>query len=140
MFEVLATLPAYLLIIGFIYIFFLRGKIEEERNNLVFDNRVLGFVDALYLSGVKFGCSDFEMRSYVKSQLSNTHSLPGNKRFFEYTATNGMKYSSTTGLRGDHALFAILCIAQYASECNNTKLISWCESTMESARRISIHY
>lgn len=122
-----------------IYIVFLRPKFEKMRDELIFDNRVLAFIDGLHLAGIEFGCACFEMRSYVRSQLSKAHRIPGNQCLIEYTTAKGFRYCSQTG-NGDHMLFAILCIAQYAKECGNANLVSWCESNMNLARRDGINY
>lgn len=126
------------LIIGFLDMFWFSSIREKKRNNLIFDNRVLGFIDGLHFSEVvRFGCADFEMRRYVEDQLSKAHKLPGNQFLIEYTTASGQCYCTHTGLHGDHILFAILCIAQYAKERNNAELVSWCESRMLLAHKSS---
>ena len=128
-----------LFVSSIVYVIILRPKFESARNNLIFDNRVLGFVDGLYFAEIKFGCSDSEMRQYVKEQLSKAHQLPGNQFLIEYTTANGFRYFSHIG-NGDHYLFSILCIAQYAKDRNNTALVYWCESMMDLARKSGINY
>lgn len=123
----------------FIYIIFLRPKYEKSRNDLIFDNRVLGFIDGLYLADIDLGCTDFEMRSYVKDQLSKAHDLPDNQFLIEYTTAHGYRFHSRTG-NNDHALFAILCIAQYAKEHCDAEVASWCEANLLLASKDSIHY
>lgn len=122
-----------------IYIVYFHPKREEEREHLKFDSLVLGFIDGLYLTEIEFGCTAFDMRRYIKQQLAKAHALPGNQFLIEYTTAAGNRFCSHTG-NTDHALFAILCIAQYAREQGNTELITWCESMMDSARRNSINY
>ena len=139
----LASIPAIALICLALYRFFLKPKFDEARSNLEFDNRVLGTLDGLHLasyeSGVKFGCTDSELRKYVHCQLEKSHKLPDNQFLIEYTTKRGWFYSSHTG-RGDHILFALLCIAQYAQEKNNQQLIDWCESMMQDAERNAKYY
>ena len=147
MLEVLATLPAYFLTIGFVYIFFFKDKFEEKRQNLIFDNRVLGFVDALYLSDIKFGCTDFEIRTYVKQMLEKAHSLPGNETLLTHTISHierpnvqGWIFESRTGTHGEHMIFTLLCIIEYAKACNRPDLIAMCEEMLFEARLHVIHY
>lgn len=128
-----------LFILSLIYIFRLHSRFEKAENEAEFDNRVLGFVDGLYFAEIRFGCSNSEMRRYVKTQLSIAHQLPGNQFLIEYTTANGWQYCSHTG-NGDHYLFAILCIAQYAKDHDNTALVSWCESMMNLASKSGINY
>lgn len=128
-----------LFLLSVIYIFRLHSRFEKAENEAEFDNRVLGFIDGLFFSEIRFGCSDSEMRSYVKTQLSKAHQLPDNQFLIEYTTANGWHYCSHTG-NGDHYLFAILCIAQYAKDHNSTALVSWCESMMNLARKSGINY
>lgn len=120
---------------GLIYIVFLKPYFEEKKNALEFDNRVIGFVDSLHLSGIDLGCSEYELRCYLKSQLEKAHKLPGNQSLIEYTTADGFHYCSHLG-KEDFKLFALLCIAQYAMEIGNSKLIFWCESRMHEASRI----
>lgn len=128
-----------LFLLSVIYIFRLHSRFEKAEIEAEFDNRVLGFIDGLYFAEIRFGCSDSEMRSYVKTQLSKAHQLPGNQFLIDYTAANGWHYHSHTG-KGDHFLFAILCITQYAKDHDNTALVSWCESMMDLARKSGINY
>lgn len=121
------------------YMVYFRSLIEKKRNNAIFDERALGFIDGLYLMDVHFRCSCSEMRRYVEEQLAKAHALPGNKALIEYTTSSGWRYYSRTGT-GDHTLFAILCIVQYAQERGDSELISWCESVIESARKNGINY
>ncbi len=136
--SVIAIIPGAFLIYAFCEIVWFQPIRKRHRNNLVFDNRVLGFIDGLYFSEiVSFGCADFEMRRYVEDQLSKAHQLPRNQFLIEYTTSSGQLYCTHTGLHGDHILFAILCIAQYAKERNNAELVSWCESRMLLAHKSS---
>lgn len=128
-----------LALVGLVYLFFIQPKFERYRDNLIFDNRVLGFIDGLYLSGIRFGVPDFHMRSYVKDQLRKAHELPGNQFLIEYTCANGWHFSSHTGT-GDHMLFALLCIAQFAKGNEDDELVAWCEEHMILAHKNRIHY
>ena len=137
--EVSYVLSALLLIASLAYIIYFRPKFEEDRDNLIFDNRVLAFIDGLYFSGIDFRCSIYDLRPYVEHQLIKAHQLPGNQFLIEYTAKNGYSYCSHTG-KNDYALFAILCIVQYAKERDIDHLVSWCESELEHARKYGIHF
>lgn len=129
-------LSGTLLIAGLIYIIFLRPLFEKRRNELIFDNQVIAFIDGLYFSGIEFGCPISDMRIYVKNQLSKAHQLPGNQFLIEYTTSNGYRFCSHTS-PNDHMLFAILCIAQFAKEYNNDELKSWAEPKMLIAHKES---
>ena len=136
----MVSVSTLLLIASIAYIVYFRPKFEESQNQRAFDDRVLGFIDGLYISGVKFGCTDFEMRHYVKMLLSKAHALPGNQFLMEHITAKGWGYTSRTGLHGDHMTFALLCVIQYAKECENNELISLCEDMLVSARVSEVHY
>lgn len=137
--SITELLSGLFLIAFFVYIIFLKPKWEKARNDLIFDNRVFGFIDGLYLAGIDLGCTDFDMRRYVKDQLSKAHHLPGNQFLIEYTTAQGWRYCSRTD-NNDHALFAILCIAQYAKEHCDAEVVSWCESNLILASKAGINY
>lgn len=123
-----------LVVAGLLYLVFLRPKFEAKRDNLEFDNLVLGFIDGLCFSGMEFGGSGSELRRYVEAQLSKAHQLPGNECLIEYTTKDERIYRSWTG-RNDAKLFALLCVAEYAKEHDLTSLVSWCESNMIQASK-----
>ena len=122
----------FLFIFSFFYIAVLRPHFNQKKNNLIFDNLVLGFIDGLYYSGIRFYCTDFEMRRYVRDHLAAAHKLPENKHYFEHTTPNGYRYCSRL-IPGEHQLFALLCLAQYAKEYDHSQLLSWCETKMNDA-------
>lgn len=132
-------LPGFLtsmfVIVGLVYIVFLRPKFEKQRDDHAFDDRALGYFDGLQFPD-KFRLKD-DLRMYVETQLSKAHFGPGNRALIEYTAANGFVYRSWTGKK-DYHLFVVLCIAQYAKEHDRPELAEWCESVMEDARRAGI--
>lgn len=128
-----------LFIVGVVvYHFFLESKQEKVRADLEFDSLVLGFVDGLFFSGLNLKYTTaLDIRRYVEDQLSKAHQLPGNQALIEYTTEQEQCYRSWTS-KNEHALFAILCIAQFSKEHGDSGLTSWCESVMEEARRAGI--
>lgn len=117
---------------------FFASKREKVRADLEFDSLVLGFVDGLLFSGLICEyIADVNIRRYVEDQLSKAHQLPGNQALIEYTTEQGRRYYSWTS-KNEHALFAILCIAQFSKKYGESELTSWCESVMEEARRVGI--
>lgn len=121
-----------------VFSFFLESKHEKVRADLEFDSHVLGFVDGLLFSGLHLKhTTALDIRRYVEDQLSRAHQLPGNRALIEYTTKQGRCYRSWT-CKNEHALFAILCIAQLSKEHGDSELTSWCESMMEEARRAGI--
>lgn len=118
---------------------------ERKRDRLAFDNRVLATIDGLYLSGVRFGCTDFEMRSYAKKLLEKAHALPSNQTLLDHTISargstfHGSVFRSHTGLHGDHITFALLCIIEYAKDHDNQKLVTQCEQFLIEARHMGHH-
>ena len=139
----------YVFLVAFIcalaYIVYFRGMFERKRDRQAFDNRVLATIDGLYLSGVNFGCTDFEMRSYATRLLEKAHALPDNQTLLEHTisargsAFHGSVFRSHTGLHGDHITFALLCIIEYAKDHDNQTLITQCEQLLIEARHIGHH-
>ena len=132
---------------GLGYLIFYLPKAEEKKYNAAFDNQVLGCVEGLYLAGdslhgpgdVRFGCTLHEIRSYVQHQLSLAHQRHDSEPLIQHTTARGRRYTSSTA-RGAYALFAILCIVQYAKEQDNEDLITWCESVMLDAGRIEFQF
>lgn len=121
-----------------LFSFFLKSKHEEVRADLEFDSHVLGFVDGLLFSGLHLKhTTALDIRRYVEDQLPKAHQLPSNQALIEYTTEEGLCYHSWTS-KNEHALFAILCIAQLSKEHGDSELTSWCESVMEEARRAGI--
>ena len=142
-----AIIYAIFVLGGLSYLIFYLPKAEEKKHNAVFDNQVLGCVDGLYLAGdslhgpgdVHFGCALHEMRNYVQHQLSLAHQRHDGEPLIQHTTAKGRRYTSST-VRGAHALFAILCIIQYAKEQGIEDLITWCESFMLDAGRIEFQF
>lgn len=116
----------------FLYAFFISPSIKSRIHASHFAGRVAGVIDCLYISGVHFGCADFEMRSYVNSELKKAKQLPGNAALAEYVASNGFIYRAYSG---DAVLFALICVLKYAHSNCNCALISRCEPLLEEARR-----
>lgn len=134
--RIVDILPALFVIYGILDIAIFQPRRKKRQDDSMFDNRVLGFVDGLHLSEVvRFGCANSEMRRYVAYQLSKAHKIPDNQYLIEYKTASGWCYCSHIGLHGEHELFALLCIAQYAKEYGKADLASWCESKMEIARK-----
>lgn len=136
-----------ILVVCFSYLFYFRFYFQEKKETLVFDNRVLSVIDGLYLSGMKFGCTAFEMRAYAKDLLKKAHSLPDTETLLKHTVTNsgipaldGFTFRSHTGLFGDHITFALLCIINFAKECDNFSLLHQCEQLLLEARDMGTHY
>ena len=135
----MGPLMAFLIGYAILYVVYLNPKATAKRDASLFDSRVLGYIDALYTADVPFHCTDSEMRRYVSQQLEKAHALPDNHLLIEYTTKKGHHYSSHTGLHGEHALFAILCLTQYAQAYGHDDLLCWCESAIPTARLISAH-
>ncbi len=133
-------LLALFLIASLIYIVFLRSKFAQMREDLMFDNRVLGCVDGLLFALESTGTvlvAKSSARSYVKELLAQAHRIPGNQFLIEHTAPDGYTYHSHTGLYGEHYLFAILCLAKYAQDHSKEDLLTWCDSLLNQARTMS---
>lgn len=129
------------------YIVYLKPKYEKKRHDLLFDNRVLGFVDAVYFMwecseapGFRFYCSNSQLRDYIRTQLEKAHSLPDTKLLIRHTVRSGYCYSSHIGLHGEHTVFALLCMIQYAKETDNDQLLYWCESHLALASKNNIQW
>ena len=114
------------------WLVYFRPRQKAAHDALVFDNRVLATIDGLYLSGMKFGCTDFEMQGHARRLLEKAHALPGNQTLLKHTCPNGYTYHSHTGLYGEHITFALLCIIDYADD---KQLIAQCEKLL-----IDAHY
>ena len=127
-------LTPILLISIFAYLFYFRPKFDNKHADEAFDNLVLGVIDGLILADVPAGLCANDLRSYVRRNLAGAHKLPDGEYLINYTATNGFRYTSQTG-RGDHILFAILCLVRYADDTSNAKLLAWCEANLEAARK-----
>ena len=137
--SAIEILPPLFLIYGILDMLIFQPRREKKRDNLTFDNRVLGFVDGLHFSEVvHFYCPD--MRGYVADQLLQAHQISDNQFLIEYRTASGLIYRSHTGLHGEHELFALLCIAQYAKEYGKDDLVAWCESKMELARKDACNF
>lgn len=130
------TLSGMLMLAALFYVIFLRPKQEKRRDQITFDNRVLGFIDGLYASGMKFGCTDFEMRAHARRLLEKAHALPSNQLLLEHTCSNGFAFRSHTGLHGDHICFALLCIIDRADPERDAELISQCEAMLIPGSKI----
>lgn len=128
-----------ILLCCFVYTFFIRSKLEEKQQRSIFDNQVLGFIDALYLADIPLRCSLSTIQSYVKAQLSKAHALPGNQTLIEHTTPSGYTYHSHT-CPNDHAQFSVLCLVQYAKETGNEKLLAWCNDNIVQASKLNIHF
>ena len=140
-------LSVLLVIASLVYVIFLRPKFEDKRDALIFDNRVIAVIDGLYLSGMKFGCTDFEMRSYARRLLKKAHSIPDNQTLLSHTIVapdrpniDGWTFDSYTGIYGDHLVFALLCLIEYGKETGNLELIAQCEHLLLEARIMAVHY
>ena len=136
-----------ILVVCFSYLFYFRFYFQEKKETLVFDNRVLSVIDGLYLSGMKFGCTDFEMRSYTKDLLKKAHALPSTEFLLEHTVTDsgipaldGLTFRSHTGLFGDHITFALLCIIDRAKKYDKSSVVHHCERLLLEARDMGTHY
>lgn len=136
-----SIISGILVICSLIYLIFIRPAIEKKRDNAEFDNRVIGFIDGLYLAGIawKYRCTNSEIRNYVRAQLEKAHKLPSNQFLIEYTTEKGRHYCSFTG-KNDYQLFALLCVAEYGKFIGNDELVSYCESMMLDASRAGIHF
>lgn len=135
-----SLLSAILMLAALFYVIYLRPKQEERREQLIFDNRVLATIDGLHLSGMKFGCTDFEMRAYAKRLLEKAHALPGNQLLLKHTTRHGYTFYSHTGLHGEHITFALLCIIDYAEGYDDQDLITQCEKLLKAAQIAAAHY
>lgn len=145
--NVSGLLTGLLVIAGLVYVIFLRPRFEDKRDALIFDNRVIAVIDGLYLSGMKFGCTDFEMRSYARRLLKKAHSIPDNQTLLSHTIVapdrpniDGWTFDSHTGIYGDHIVFALLCLIEYGKETGHQNLITQCEQLLLDARQMKIHY
>lgn len=116
------------------YIVYFKPKAEEKAANALFDSRVLSVIDGLYLAGLRFRCSLWEMQGYAKDVLRVAHLKPGNACYIEYTAKSGFVYRAH--VCSDHALFALICILQYAACDDNAQLTEQCEALLGEARLI----
>ena len=96
-----------------VYSFYYEIKGKEKAENRDFDNRVLGFIDGLRFPGIDFKCTNYDLHQYIEEQLALAYKLRRNQFLVEYTTSQGWHYTSYTGKK-DYALFAILCIAEYA--------------------------
>lgn len=125
------------------WLIYFRPKNQDKNDALIFDNRVLATIDGLYLSGMKFGCTDFEMRAHARRLLEKAHTLPDNEFLLEHTITdpnsnwNDYTFRSHIGLYGEHITFALLCIIDHA---DNEELIVKCEQLLIQARHTQIPY
>lgn len=129
------TLSGMLMLAALFYVIFLRPKQEKRRDQITFDNRVLATIDGLSLSGMKFGCADFEMRAYAKRMLEKAHALPDGQYLLSHTITThpvgrGRFFRSRIGLHGEHMHFALLCVIDRADPYYNAELIAQCEEAL----------
>ena len=134
-------------IVTIIYLVYFRPKLEDAEEKRIFDNRVLGFVDGLYASGMKFGCTDSEMRIYVTQMLNKAHKLPGNQTLLEHTirspnrpGIDGRTYRSHIGLHGEHIHFALLCIIHRVDSYYRADTIVQCEQLLLETPDFTISY
>lgn len=128
-------LSGILMLAALFYIIYLQPKQEKRREQLIFDNRVLATIDGLYLSGMKFGCADFEMRAHARRMLEKAHALPDGEYLLSHTITmhsagRGRFFRSRIGLHGEHRHFALLCIIDRADPHYNAELIAQCEEAL----------
>lgn len=116
-------------------IVYFHPKREAAKDRLAFESSVLATIEGLYLSGINFGCTDFEMRAYAKRLIDKARNLPGNKccSLLPHTTSKGHYYSGSTS-RNDYAVFALLCIIEYAKEHDNQDLIAHCECMLPEAQ------
>ena len=121
-------------IAAFAYLFYLRPKLDDKRSKEDFDNRVLGVIDGLTLADVPVGLCSADLRSYIRRNLAGARNLPDGEYLLNYTAANGFRYESYTG-RGDHILFAVLCLVRYAHDTGRPELLAWCEDHLEIAQK-----
>lgn len=137
------ALTSVLVIGGLVYLFFLRPKIEAAKYSRIFDSRVLSVIDGLHLSGIKFGCTDFEMRAYTKQLLDKAHSIPSAETLLTHTFyrnQNCWTFNSHTGLHGEHTTFALLCVIDYCKNYDKPDLIAQCEEMLIEAHIMEAHY
>lgn len=137
-----SVLFIFLFVGSLAYLFYFRPKIEEANKVRIFDHSVLAVIDGLFLAGMHFSCTDFEMRSYVSNLLQKAHQLPGNQMLLSHTCTTNRlgTFNSHIGLHGEHIIFALLCIIQYGKDYNKPDLIAHCEEMLIEARIMEAHY
>lgn len=136
--DISGFISGSLLIFSLVYLIILRPIFEKKRDETIFDNRVIAFVDGLYLGSIawNYKCANSDIKRYVIDQLKKAHKLPSNQFLIEYTTQKGWHYSSHTG-PNDYQLFALLCIAEYAKDFGNDELVAFCEERMRDASRMS---
>ena len=127
-----------ILTLSLTYITILRPMHKRQTDLLAFDQAVLGFIDALYLAGIPMHCTLLEIRHYISDLLRKAHKLPSNQHLLEHTTPSGYTYRSYTG-HHDHAQFALVCLARYASETENQALLEWCNRNMSASSKLLIH-
>jgi hypothetical protein len=135
----MSSLAIFLTIAGSVYLIWLRPYLDRKREQELFARSVLSFIDGLYIAGIAFSCTADEMRNHARSLLEKADKLPGNQHLLQHTTESGFTYKSFTG-SGDHMLFALLCVIDYAKLYSNDKLLQWCESELESSRKAAIGY
>lgn len=129
-----------------IYLAYIHPKQEKREDRQAFDNRVLAVIDGLYISGMKFGCTDSEMRHYAMQMLEKAHKLPSGQYLFDYTITNreskgyGRTFKSRIGLHGEHIHFALLCIIHRVDSYYHADTIAQCEQLLLETPNSSIFY
>lgn len=125
------------------WVFYFRPKHDIREDSRIFDNRVLATIDGLYISGMKFGCTGFEMRAHARRLLEKAHALPDNQTLLSHTiydpesGWNGHTFHSHIGLNGEHITFALLCIIDYTDD---SELVAQCEGFLREARYMESHY
>jgi hypothetical protein len=122
-----------------VYVIFILPKIEDRKSNDAFDNRVTGCIDGIFFADVRFRCIRRDVRSYAGTKLSEFRRRADGPGYIEYTTTACQRYSCHFGT-GDHMMFALICIAEYAAMDENPELIEWCELQMVEARINGANY
>lgn len=115
-------------------IIYFEPRRKKKAEIAAFDHLVLGVIEGLALADAPVGLCVTDLRSYVRRNLAGARKLPDGEYLINYTAANGFRYESYTG-RGDHILFAVLCLVRYAHDTGRPELLAWCEDHLEIARK-----
>lgn len=135
-FSILEILFIVFLVGSFVYTVIIEPKRKKSQAELAFENRVMGFIDSLYITEV-INCSTTisELRTFARNQLIRSRKL--NRGLLEYTTSNGHHHIAYADGKSSHIKFALISAAMYAKENKNQKLLAWCDHRIVSTDRDS---
>lgn len=138
--ERMCTSLFFLIILAvfcFAELIYLEPHRKKKLSHAEFDGRVFGFIDALFLDGFRYHCRAADLHNHARLWLDKAQA--NQDIILMHTAPNGHRWSAHTST-GEHAIFAVLCIIDYAKSTNNAELLSWAESMLSLANSVSHSY